>query len=195
MNLAVAPRRGFLVWLWRRPQRWYFFGIPAGGVLALIVGVGVTGASLGALNYTSGDAFCTSCHEMHQPLAELKQSTHYKNQFGLHAGCSECHIPPTFVAGLVKHMTSGISDSWWHVMSEINTPAKYEAHRLKMAQSVWKEFKANDSVECRSCHTPVTMAFDKQPAAAASAHQALPKSGLTCIDCHQGIAHTLPQGG
>jgi nitrate/TMAO reductase-like tetraheme cytochrome c subunit len=132
---------------------------------------------------------------MHQPLAELKQSTHYTNQFGVHAGCADCHIPPTFVAGLVKHMTSGISDSWWHVMAQINTPARYEAHRLKMAQSVWKEFKANDSVECRSCHTPAQMAFDKQPAAAASAHQALPKSGLTCIDCHQGIAHTLPQGG
>jgi cytochrome c-type protein NapC len=39
------------------------------------------------------------------------------------------------------------------------------------------------------------MAFDKQPTAAASAHQSLPQSGMTCIDCHQGIAHTLPQGG
>jgi nitrate/TMAO reductase-like tetraheme cytochrome c subunit len=195
MNSPIAPRGGVAAWLWRRPQRWYLLGIPAGGVLAFIVGMAVTGGSLGALNYTSGDAFCTSCHEMHTPLAELKQSTHYTNPFGVRAGCADCHIPPTFVAGLVKHIASGTKDSFWHVMSELDTPAKYEAHRLEMAQSVWKEFKANDSAECRSCHTPAAMAFAKQPAAAASAHQSLPTSGMTCIDCHRGIAHTLPQGG
>jgi cytochrome c-type protein NapC len=195
MNSAVAPRRGFLAWLWRRPRRWYLLGIPVGGVLAFVVGIAVTGGSLGALDFTSGDAFCTSCHEMHTPLAELKRTAHHTNQFGVQAGCADCHIPPAFVAGVVKHITSGTTDSWWHLRSEINTPVKYEAHRLAMAQSVWKEFKANDSAECRGCHTPAAMAFDKQPTAAASAHQSLAKDGMTCIDCHQGIAHALPQGG
>jgi nitrate/TMAO reductase-like tetraheme cytochrome c subunit len=77
---------------------------------------------------------------------------------------------------------------------ELNSPAKYEAHRLLLAQKIWAELKANDSAECRSCHTPSTMAFAKQPAMAADAHSSLAKSGMTCIDCHKGVAHTLPAG-
>jgi nitrate/TMAO reductase-like tetraheme cytochrome c subunit len=38
------------------------------------------------------------------------------------------------------------------------------------------------------------MAFDKQPAAAANEHKSMAKDGTTCIDCHKGIAHMLPQG-
>ena len=44
-------------------------------------------------------------------------------------------------------------------------------------------------------HTPAAMAFAQQPPEAASAHQSLATSGMTCIDCHRGVAHTLPQGG
>jgi nitrate/TMAO reductase-like tetraheme cytochrome c subunit len=83
---------------------------------------------------------------------------------------------------------------WGHLVREIDTPAKYEAHRLQMAQTVWKELHGNDSAECRSCHSAAAMAFDQQPAAAAAAHSTLTASGMTCIDCHQGIAHTLPAG-
>jgi nitrate/TMAO reductase-like tetraheme cytochrome c subunit len=36
------------------------------------------------------------------------------------------------------------------------------------------------------------MAFSQQPAMAADAHSTLAKSGMTCIDCHKGVAHTLP---
>ena len=39
------------------------------------------------------------------------------------------------------------------------------------------------------------LAFKKQPEEAAAAHSSLvPGGGVTCIDCHKGIAHTLPKG-
>ncbi|MGO9425375.1 MAG: NapC/NirT family cytochrome c, partial [Steroidobacteraceae bacterium] len=44
------------------------------------------------------------------------------------------------------------------------------------------------------CHTPSAMALAKQPAMAADAHSSLAKSGMTCIDCHKGVAHTPPEG-
>jgi nitrate/TMAO reductase-like tetraheme cytochrome c subunit len=88
----------------------------------------------------------------------------------------------------------GTTQVWGWMTGELDTPAKFEAHRLELAQKVWKEFKANDSAECRSCHNPAAMDFSKQPADAASAHSTLTSSGMTCIDCHKGIAHTLPQG-
>jgi nitrate/TMAO reductase-like tetraheme cytochrome c subunit len=185
--------RGVAAWLWRRPQRWFLLGIPAGGVVAFIVGIGFTGSFIGALKYAETDSFCTSCHEMSTPFQEYKQSVHYSNVFGIQASCGNCHVPPTFLPGLVRHIQA-YSEVWGHVTGELNTPAKYESHRLALAQKIWAELKANDSAECRSCHTPAAMAFAKQPAAAVSAHQSLATSGMTCIDCHRGVAHTLPSG-
>lgn len=169
-------------------------GIPAGGLLAFLLGIGFAGGSLGGLHYTSIESFCTSCHEMAAPFQEYRQGAHYSNKFGIRATCADCHIPPTFVAGLLRHAGSGATDAWEHMTFELNTSAKYEAHRLTMAKSVWKDLKATDSAECRSCHTPSAMAFDKQPAAAANEHKSMAKDGTTCIDCHKGIAHMLPQG-
>jgi cytochrome c-type protein NapC len=194
VNSPAPARRGFAAWLWRRPQRWFLLGIPAGGLIAFILGIGFAGSFVGGLKITETDKFCTSCHEMNTPFQELTHSVHYSNQFGIQASCGNCHVPPSFLPGLWRHIRAS-SEVWGHIRGELNTPAKYEAYRLQLAQKIWKELKANDSAECRSCHTPAAMAFAKQPAEAASAHQSLAKDGMTCIDCHRGVAHTLPQGG
>jgi cytochrome c-type protein NapC len=165
-------------------------------LLAFIVGAAFTGGFFGALHYASTEAFCTSCHEMNTPLQELTHSVHHSNEFGIRASCADCHLPPAFLPGLMRHMAASV-ELWQHLTGELDTQAKYENHRLTLAQKVWKELKANDSAECRSCHTPARMALAKSPAAAgisrATMHQSLAHS-YTCIDCHQGIAHALPKG-
>jgi len=190
---AAPASKGFAAWLWRRPQRWFVLGIPAGGLIAFLVGIGFAGSLIGGLKYAETVTFCTSCHEMNTPFQELTQSGHYSNQFGVRATCADCHVPPQFVPGLIRHIQAS-GEVWGHVKGELDTPAKYESHRLALAQKIWKELKAIDSAECRSCHTPGAMAFAQQPPAAASAHQSLATSGMTCIDCHRGVAHTLPTG-
>jgi len=194
MNTPQPVHRGFAAWLWRRPRRWFLLGIPAGGFAAFLVGMACAGTFVGVLKITETDAFCTSCHEMKQPFQELTHSIHYSNVLGIQASCGNCHVPPTFFAGLWRHMKAAV-EVWGHVRGELNTPAKYEAHRLELAQKIWAEFKANDSAECRSCHNPSAMAFAKQPAMAADAHSSLAASGMTCVDCHKGVAHTAPEGG
>ncbi len=61
--------------------------------------------------------------------------------------------------------------------------------------------QATDSRECRNCHKIESMALDKQ--APRSAAQEDPhyweavdgqETTKTCIDCHKGIAHSLPAG-
>lgn len=53
--------------------------------------------------------------------------------------------------------------------------------------------KANDSLECRNCHSAVAMDFTKQTQRAADIHSKYLLTGkATCIDCHKGIAHELP---
>jgi nitrate/TMAO reductase-like tetraheme cytochrome c subunit len=192
--IPPAPeRKGFGARLWRRPRRWFLLGVPLGGVAALLVGIIATGGFFGSLKFMDSEAFCTSCHSMNQPAQERSRTVHYDNRFGVRATCADCHVSPTFVAGLIDH-AKGTMQVWGWMTGELNTPAKYEAHRLPLAQKVWKEFANNNSAECRSCHSPAAMVLLKQPAAAASAHAALATSGLTCIDCHKGIAHTLPTG-
>ena len=193
MNSPDPRQKGLAAWLWRRPQRWFLLGIPAGGLLAFLVGIGFAGSFVAGLKFAETDSFCTSCHEMNTPFQEYTHSVHYSNPFGIRASCGNCHVPPAFLPGLLRHIQA-YAEVWGHLRGELDTPAKYEAHRLQLAQKIWKELKANDSAECRSCHTPAAMAFAQQPPEAASAHQSLAKSGMTCIDCHTGVAHTLPKG-
>jgi cytochrome c-type protein NapC len=63
-----------------------------------------------------------------------------------------------------------------------------------MAERVWKSMKATDSRECRNCHEFQHMDFEQQERVSARRHERGFKAGETCIDCHKGVAHHLPQG-
>ncbi len=117
--------RGHCRRLWRRPQRWFLLGIPAGGVLAFLLGIGFTGGFLGGLKYAETDGFCTSCHEMSAPFQESHTSVHYSNAFGIQASCGNCHVPPAFLPGLWRHIQA-YREVWGHMRGELNSPAKYE---------------------------------------------------------------------
>jgi cytochrome c-type protein NapC len=54
--------------------------------------------------------------------------------------------------------------------------------------------KGNDSRECRHCHDESKMDPTKQSAVAQARHAKAKKEKITCVDCHFGIAHTLPDG-
>jgi nitrate/TMAO reductase-like tetraheme cytochrome c subunit len=192
-GVPPPPRPGS--WLWRQPRRRIWLGIPIGALLAFVIGVGLAGGFVGGLKFAETEMFCTSCHEMQQPFNELKQSVHYSNVYGIKASCANCHVPPALLPGLMRHVEAA-GELWGHLTGKISTPAKYEALRLEMAQGIWAELKANDSAECRSCHTQAAMALDKQDPIAAKRHSAdyMSKTGKTCIDCHKGVAHTLPEG-
>lgn len=56
--------------------------------------------ALGGVNVffsaTNEMAFCTSCHSMKVNLEEYKHTVHYRNQSGVQATCSDCHVPKQF---------------------------------------------------------------------------------------------------
>jgi nitrate/TMAO reductase-like tetraheme cytochrome c subunit len=185
-------QRGWRASFRRRRKTWLLLGVPAAGGLSLILLIAFAGLFQTALKHAETDQFCTSCHEMNIPQQEYMHSVHYVNQVGIRAGCSSCHVPPTFVAGLVRHAKASV-EVYEHFRGEIDTPALYEAHRLELAQSVWTELKTNDSAECRSCHTPAAMLLTAQPPEAAASHARLATDhSVTCIDCHKGLVHALP---
>ena len=62
-----------------------------------------------------------------------------------------------------------------------------------LAEHEWRRLKANDSLQCRNCHQFGYMDFTRQNQRAVNMHStALADGDKTCIDCHEGIAHQLP---
>lgn len=184
----------FLLELWnvlRRPS-----SVIALGVLVLggfVAGVMFWGAFNTALELTNTEKFCVSCHEMRDNVFnELKTTIHYTNRSGVRATCPDCHVPHNWTDKIARKMQAS-KEVWGHLFGIINTREKFLDHRLELAEHEWARFKANDSLECRNCHSVASMDITKESPRAAIAHQRYLFTGeKTCIDCHKGIAHRLP---
>lgn len=74
-----------------------------------------------------------------------------------------------------------------------NEEGAFEQHRAEMAEREWARFTANGSKECKNCHSYERMDFDKMSKAAQKAMKPAAERSQSCIDCHKGIAHHLPQ--
>jgi len=51
--------------LWRENHKWYLLWIPVGGILMFAAGIVFWGGFNTVLEATNTEAFCISCHEMH----------------------------------------------------------------------------------------------------------------------------------
>jgi nitrate/TMAO reductase-like tetraheme cytochrome c subunit len=183
--------------LWRRPRIWFLLGIPLGGFLMFFAGAMALGAFNGVMEQTNSLAFCTSCHEMRDfVFEEYKQTVHYQNASGVRATCPDCHVPKPWGAKVWRKIQASFKELPNKVLGTIDTREKFEAHRLELAEDVWAGMKANDSRECRNCHALESMDLSQQDKSARKKHtfERKLKKGETCIDCHKGIAHKLPEG-
>ena len=183
--------------LWRKPRYWFLLGIPVGGFLMFAAGIIFWGGFNVALEASSSTSFCgTSCHEMNTVYEEYQKSVHYQNASGVSASCSDCHIPKPLVAKLIRKTEAGVNDVYHKMLGTIDTPEKFEAHRLELAEDVWKSMKETGSRECLNCHSLENMSLDKQDKSARKKHtrERMLEKGESCIDCHKGIAHKLPEG-
>jgi len=162
-----------------------------GAVFFIIVGVLLTAGFNVGLSMTNTTEFCVSCHTMQINLDELQESMHWSNASGVHAGCADCHVPKEFFPKMYAKIMAA-KDVYHEIMGTIDTPEKYEAHRWDMASRVWAKMKATDSRECRSCHSFNHMDLSEQGRSARNKHEKATDRGQTCIDCHKGVAHELP---
>jgi len=185
-------------------RRWYAFRNRLGkrcrgfcaGISIFLAGIIFWGGFNMALEVTNTEEFCISCHEMRDNVyPDYAKTAHYKNRTGVRATCPDCHVPRPWVPKVVRKITA--SNELLHkLIGTVDTKEKFEAHRLALAQSVWREMAATDSRECRNCHSFMYMDLDKQEPSVQKSHNAgiARESGKTCIDCHKGIAHVLPKG-
>lgn len=148
------------------------------------------------IEQTNTVEFCISCHEMEQTVyQEYKESVHYKNASGVRASCSDCHVPKSWLPKMIRKIKA--SNELYHkLLGTIDTPEKFEAKRLELAENVWRSMEESDSRECRNCHSFDAMDFHKQERRSAKKMKPVveKKTGETCIECHKGIVHQLPEG-
>lgn len=180
--------------VWRRPSKKWLLGIPLGGFIAFALGAVALGTTNYVLHETSTTEFCYVCHS-HQEFIrpEYEASSHFINPAGVRAGCSDCHLPHDNWFELVWTKAVVSLDIIPEVMGKLDTAEKYEAHRAEMAEAVWRQFKANDSKFCHSCHSIDAMDLDAQDRKVARRHSQAAERGETCIDCHYGIVHKEPE--
>lgn len=185
----------------RVPTWWRALWRPSGrhsvGALLMLGGVaGVLfwGGFNTAVEYSNTVEFCTSCHEMRAfVFEEYRQASHYQNASGVRVTCADCHVPRAWGGKIQRKIQATFKELPHKILGSINTKEKFEAKRLEMAEYVWASMRATDSRECRNCHSVAAMTLTAQKPRARAQHEDSLKTGETCIDCHQGIAHTPPK--
>jgi trimethylamine-N-oxide reductase cytochrome c-type subunit TorC len=166
------------------------------GVISLggfIAGVIFWGGFNTALELSNTEEFCISCHEMENNVyQELQETVHWSNHAGVRARCPDCHVPHNWTDKIARKMQAS-KEVWGKVFGTINTKEKFEAKRLQLAQNEWNRFKSNNSLECKNCHDYDSMNFDKMSRTARVQMKSAAERDQSCIDCHKGIAHKLPE--
>ncbi|MCF8479794.1 MAG: NapC/NirT family cytochrome c [Rhodospirillum sp.] len=181
-------KRPVLSWLTRPSRRGAFVILCVGAVVALIG----WGGFHAALDATNTETFCLSCHEMKDTVyQEYLTTAHARNPSGVRATCPDCHVPTALGPKLLRKIQAS-TELYHAVMGTIDTPEKFEARRIDMAEHVWSQLEATDSRECRSCHSFDAMDFHGQTAEGAKRMAEAKDKGETCIGCHKGIAHKMP---
>jgi cytochrome c-type protein NapC len=162
-------------------------------VIGVLGGIAIWGGLNTGMEYTNRSEFCTSCHEMTIPFEELKKTVHYKNRSGTAVQCADCHVAssktPTDYMFKSFQKLMAARDVIGHVKGTVDTPEKFDAHRLVMAERVWERMIERDSKECRNCHSFDTMDPEKQKDRSVVKHEGAIEDKKTCIECHKGIAH------
>ncbi len=159
-----------------------------------VLGIIFWGGFNTAMEATNQEAFCISCHEMKNNVYEEYTSTiHYSNRTGVRATCPDCHVPKDWVHKIIRKIQAS-NEVYHKILGTIDTREKFESKRLELAKHEWARMLGTDSRECRNCHDFESMDFDKQESRSANRHEEATEYGWTCIQCHKGIAHELPEG-
>ena len=188
--------RGLWQWLTHKCQTCSRIRLGLGVAMAalFVAGILMAGGAAG-LAWTNTEGFCIGCHEMRDNVyKEFKGTIHDRNRSGVRAVCADCHVPREPGPMLMRKVQATFELYGHFVTGVIDTKEKFEKHRYEMAQRVWTRMKKTDSLECRNCHHDDAMDPQKQTEKARARHAKMKTEGMTCIDCHFGIAHNEPDG-
>jgi sulfatase modifying factor 1 len=158
---------------------WFFPGLLIGALI--ILGAGK------ALQVSSTNTYCVSCH-IH-PMADFswKKSVHYDTRSGYRIGCVECHLPPKGHGYLWAKGKTGLRDLWSKWTKDSASFNWADKRRLEVARNYVYESS------CIKCHENLFPA--KLSKAGEDAHlyytQTKKTDELNCINCHLNAGHII----
>ncbi len=162
-------------------------------VVGFVGGIIFWGGFNTAMEATNTLEFCIGCHEMRDTVyQEYKKTIHYSNRTGVRAICSDCHVPKDWTHKMIRKIQAS-QEIYGKLTGFVDTPEKFEAHRMELATHEWERMKSVGSRECRNCHNFEAMSGEIQKQTVYKKHMKAKDEGQTCIDCHKGIAHHLPK--
>lgn len=158
---------------------WFVPGLILGAIL--ILGGGK------AIDITSTNEYCVSCHIHPMADAAWKKSVHYDTESGTRIGCVECHLPPKGENYLYHKAQTGLRDLWSYWTKDSASFNWEEKGRLEVARG--HVFESS----CKKCHVNLFPA--KLTKEGENAHlyytQTTNSDDLHCINCHLNAGHYI----
>ncbi len=159
---------------------WFFPGIIAGIIIILCFDR--------AVNATSTNNYCASCHVHPQATSSWKKSVHYSTKSGYHVSCTECHLPPKGEGYLTEKSKTGLRDLWSYWTKD-SASFDWEA-----AGSLERASKHVYNATCLKCHENLFPAeLTRKGADAHLYYKQMTEKGedLQCIACHLNSGHYI----
>lgn len=153
----------------------------------LITGILIILAGNKAIEYTSSNKYCISCHIHPAADASWKRSVHYETQSGYRVTCVECHLPPKGKGYLWAKGVTGLRDLWSYRTKDSASFDWQNRGRLENAREYAYE------ASCIKCHENLFPA--KLTKEGEDAHlyykQNKKTPDLHCINCHLNAGHFI----
>ena len=159
---------------------WFFPGLLLGAVL--ILGGGK------ALNKTSKNEYCVSCHIHPMADAAWKKSVHYDTRSGTRTACVECHLPPKGENYLWEKGRTGLRDLWSYWTKDSASFNWEDRGRLEVARGHVFE---SSCIECHENLFPAKLTKEGEDAHLYYKQQREKIPDLHCINCHLNAGHYI----
>ena len=142
-----------------------------------------------AMQKTSTNAYCMSCHVHPDADAAWKMSVHFNNGSGTKTDCAACHLPPKGTKGYyAAKAKTGVKDLWSYLTKkpeELDFESKKELdHAVKIVYNA----------SCKECHVNLFPEGISDDGVIAHLYyqENEEKLGLQCISCHLSFQSQLP---
>lgn len=128
------------------------------GIVVAVVGMALSGAGF---VYSSGPAFCGSCHSMEYVYHTWQASNHKQ------ITCSDCHVPhDSIVSMMYVKSANGMRDVYHEFLKDYPDTLYFTPEGKEITEE-----------NCLRCHSSTVE--NTQMAA----------GGQSCIKCHRGVVH------
>ena len=137
-----------------------------------------------AVQITSTDEFCASCHNVHPHVINTwKMSTHYDNKRGIIVHCVDCHLPPEGHGRLAEKAKTGIRDVYGAIFKDVENINWEQKSSLQYA--VHHSFKES-CIDCHENNFPLGLTKKGEEA---HLYYSRNEDELHCINCHLSVGH------